>query len=72
MEQPICDPCWLLETGTFETDENGVSMLVWYRVPDPVPGNPLEKCCLCDAHTIAGIYIDKGLDEVPFPKLLAM
>lgn len=70
MEYPICDPCWLVETGTFERDENGNVMLVWYQIPEPVAGNPLERCCLCGAHTIAGIYIDREPDEVRFAEVL--
>lgn len=72
MRQPICDPCWLIETGTFERDSNGNDMLVWYAVPDRVLGDPLEKCCMCGAHTIAGIYIERSLMDVPFPSPLPM
>lgn len=42
---------------------------VSYSIPTMSKGFPLELCCLCNRHTIAGIYIVKRADEVPFPTL---
>lgn len=68
--QPVCDPCWVLETSEWELDEDGTRLPVSYSIPSVTPGFPLELCCLCGSHTIAGIYMRKDTEEVPFPTII--
>jgi len=69
VKQPICDPCWVDENSEWEITGDGTMVPVSYSIPTMSKGFPLELCCLCNRHTIAGIYIVKRADEVPFPSL---
>lgn len=68
--QPVCDPCWVLETADWEYDDDGVPLIISYSIPSITPGFPLEVCCVCGCHTIAGIYMLKNVKEVPFPTII--
>ena len=68
--QPICDPCWLRSMGQWEEDEDGNYIPISYPIPTIVSGHPLEMCCMCGDHTIAGIYIRRDPAHVPYPTVI--
>jgi len=69
-KQPICDPCWIHVTGDWVLNEDGEYIPFSYSIPSHTPGHPLERCCMCNSHTIAGIYIVRKASAVPFPTIV--
>ena len=68
--QPLCDPCWVHETAEWAETDDGEWVPVSYSIPATAPGYPLEVCCQCGTHTIAGIYVMRDTDNVPFPTII--
>lgn len=68
----ICESCWLVENTKWEPesmDENGriLLRLAGVGVPQIVPSETVEVCCMCGELTVVGIYVLRDAGEVPFP-----
>jgi hypothetical protein len=60
---PICERCWLDETGEWVTSEDGVTRsLVSVRIPIRLREPKVEACYACSEPTISDIYVRR---EVP-------
>lgn len=68
----MCESCWLVENTRWEPesmDENGRIMLrlTGVGMPQIVPSETVEVCCMCGELTVVGIYVLRDPEEVPYP-----